>query len=179
MELPIDAWPCEKKVAAYLKEVGVRWEYEKPLFLIDQFNKPRIYVPDFFLPELNTYLEVIGSKVNFDKKHRYQKQAYEKNDIQIIYVKTYESGWDAKLSDDIYEYLHKMTKNLLEALRNMGQKYSREHPELRDVLGEILIRLYDIEGIPDEELDDDDKEFLESLESNDVWQKYLKSLKKD
>lgn len=51
----------EVKCSEYLDSLGIRWEYEKGPYLIRGFKngrKVRYYYPDFYLPDLNLFLEV-------------------------------------------------------------------------------------------------------------------------
>ena len=37
---------AEKEVAQLLKELGIQWTYEQPLFIWDENNRPRVWTPD-------------------------------------------------------------------------------------------------------------------------------------
>jgi hypothetical protein len=37
----------EKKVAEMLKNMGIRWTFEQPVFIWDENNRPRVWTPDF------------------------------------------------------------------------------------------------------------------------------------
>lgn len=65
----------EVKVADYLTENGVDWYYEHIWLKI---GKNRHYLPDFFLPELNCYIEVKGRKKKRDmEKLKLARERYE------------------------------------------------------------------------------------------------------
>ena len=55
----------EREVADVLKEMGVKWRYEHPVFVWDDHNRPRMWAPDFYLIPFGIYLEVYGSR-DFD-----------------------------------------------------------------------------------------------------------------
>jgi len=38
---------AEKEVAYLLKEMGIRWRYEHPVFVWDENKRPRVWAPDF------------------------------------------------------------------------------------------------------------------------------------
>jgi len=38
---------AEKEVAYLLKEMGIRWRYEHPVFVWDENKRPRVRAPDF------------------------------------------------------------------------------------------------------------------------------------
>ena len=37
----------EKEVAILLKELGILWSYEQPVFVWDENKRPRVWAPDF------------------------------------------------------------------------------------------------------------------------------------
>jgi len=37
----------EKEVAATLKDFGIRWSLEQPVFVWDENKRPRVWAPDF------------------------------------------------------------------------------------------------------------------------------------
>lgn len=64
----------EVKVADYLTKNGVDWYYERDWLKIDDNKR---YLPDFFIPELNCYIEVKGRKKKEDmEKFKLAKKKY-------------------------------------------------------------------------------------------------------
>lgn len=88
----------EKEVAAYLRELNVWWKYEYPIFVYDEKDRPRVWTPDFYLPELGVFIEVCGSK-NFN--YNYRSEIYNKNRVPIIFIHQF------KRDDDWRKYLRK------------------------------------------------------------------------
>lgn len=37
----------EKEVAGFLKDLGIHWAYEYPIFVWDENKRPRVWAPDF------------------------------------------------------------------------------------------------------------------------------------
>ena len=37
----------EKEVAELLKNLGILWSYERPIFVWDENKRPRVWAPDF------------------------------------------------------------------------------------------------------------------------------------
>ena len=74
---------AEKEVADYLKEINLYWKFEQPVFVSDEKERPRVWAPDFYLPELGIYIEVCGSE-NID--YEYRKKIYAKNRIPVIFI---------------------------------------------------------------------------------------------
>lgn len=78
--------PAEKEVALVLKELGIKWVYEKPVFVWDKGNRPRVWAPDFFLTQFSIYVEVCGSE-DFD--YEYRKKIFDRNGIRVIFLHLY------------------------------------------------------------------------------------------
>jgi len=76
----------EQKVAQFLKELGIFWSYEKPVYIWDENNRSRVWSPDFYLANLGIYIEVCGSE-NFDYDNR--KTIYNKNGFDVIFLHLY------------------------------------------------------------------------------------------
>lgn len=77
-------FPAELLVCNFLKEMRVFWIFEQPVFLSDNMDRPRLFAPDFFLPELGIYIEVMGNPNKPDYERR--MEIYEKNFIPIIFI---------------------------------------------------------------------------------------------
>jgi hypothetical protein len=41
----------EKQVAEYLDKLNISWKFEYPVFLNDEKERPRLWTPDFYLPD--------------------------------------------------------------------------------------------------------------------------------
>lgn len=74
----------EKKVADFLHESGIRYEYEKKIIA-----NGHPYLPDFYLPDYDTYVEYAGMWDNFTdyRKAQYKKfEDYEKAGMKLVVV---------------------------------------------------------------------------------------------
>ena len=69
----------EKEVTNFLKNIGIKWSYEQPVFIWDENKRPRVWTLDFYLVSFGIYIEVCGSK-SFD--YRYRKETLEKMAIE-------------------------------------------------------------------------------------------------
>ncbi len=76
----------EREVAHLLKELGIFWKYEKPVYVQDDDNRPRVWTPDFYLCQFAIYVEVCGSS-NFD--YEYRRKIFKMNDCQVIFLHLY------------------------------------------------------------------------------------------
>jgi hypothetical protein len=77
----------EREVSRFFQDLGVWWVYEYPMFLRDESDRPRVWAPDFFLPDLGFYFEVCGSK-EFD--YDYRRKIYELNNRDVVFLHLYE-----------------------------------------------------------------------------------------
>ena len=77
---------AEKEVARYLHSINLHWIFEHPIFIQDERGRPRVWTPDFYLPELGTYIEVCGK----DRKcYSYREKIFKKNRVRTIFWKKF------------------------------------------------------------------------------------------
>ena len=86
----------EKEVAELLKEMGIKWSYEQPVFVWDENKRPRVWAPDFYLVPFGIYVEVCGSQ-DFD--YDYRRRIFDKNGHRVIFLHLYKepSKWQNHL----------------------------------------------------------------------------------
>lgn len=77
---------AEREVADLLKEMGIKWRYEHPVFVWDDNNRPRVWAPDFYLVLFGVYIEVCGSK---DFNYEYRRKIFDKNGHRVIFLHLY------------------------------------------------------------------------------------------
>ena len=80
---------AEKVVADALKELGVEWRYEQPVFVWDEQGRPRVWAPDFYLVQFGIYVDVCGSD-NFD--YSYRKKIFSQNGYQVIFLHLFKNA---------------------------------------------------------------------------------------
>lgn len=73
----------EKRIADFLYKQDIAFEYEKELML-----DGRKYIPDFYLPEMNLYIEFFGwSHIpDYQNKVEEKMRVYKENRIDCIYL---------------------------------------------------------------------------------------------
>ena len=90
----------EKQVSDYLTEFGIFWLYEHAVTILDEKDLPRLYYPDFYLPQFGVYVEVCG-----EDRSEYKRRAdiYFKNNIPVIFVHSFknEKEWKEHLISNI------------------------------------------------------------------------------
>lgn len=97
---------AEREVAEVLKEMGIKWSYEHPVFVWDDNKRPRVWAPDFYLPQFGIYIEVCGSK-EFD--YEYRKKIFDKNGYKVVFLHLYKT--QKKWICHLINYLNIFTYN--------------------------------------------------------------------
>ena len=110
---------AEREVANYLHSINLYWRFENPIFIVDDKNRPRVWTPDFFLPELGIYIEVCGSE-KFD--YEYRSQIYKKNRINVIFIHHYKhpTNWKEFLRERIVKIQRFRQDKLMDTLMQNG-----------------------------------------------------------
>ena len=86
------AW--EANIARYFDFIGVKWEFEPKTFIFHTIKRGCVsYLPDFYLPEEDKWIEVKGwmdakSKTKLNRFKKYYPEEYKK--LEIIDSKKYE-----------------------------------------------------------------------------------------
>ena len=95
----------EREVADLLKNLGIKWSYEHPVFVWDENKRPRVWAPDFYLIPFGIYVEVCGSE-DFD--YEYRRQIFNKNGHRVIFLHLYKetNRWKNYLLSHIESILH-------------------------------------------------------------------------
>ena len=109
----------EKEVAKVLKGLGIKWSYEKPVFVWDENKRPRVWAPDFYLIPFGIYLEVCGSE-NFD--YDYRKRIFEYNGYRVIFLHLYKetNKWKNHLMNYLEVITNYRSKKLNEIIRKVN-----------------------------------------------------------
>jgi len=97
---------AEQEVANLLKEFGIKWTYEHPVFVWDENKRPRVWAPDFYLIPFCIYIEVCGSE-HFD--YNYRRKIFENNGYKVIFLHLYKET--KKWKDHLISYLKIFTNN--------------------------------------------------------------------
>ena len=81
----------EVAMAKRLDHLKIEWHREESMKLIyfSKSGRKRNYIPDFYLPEYNTYIEVKGYWTE-SARHK-MKDVQKRNDVKIIILESLES----------------------------------------------------------------------------------------
>ena len=119
----------EKEVAKHLDALGVRWVYESPVFVYDDEKRPRVWTPDFCLPDIGIYVEVCGSdKFNYE----FREKVYKENGVPVVFLHYYKrkNKWKHYLSFrllEIEEERHSKTNETIGLLEKKGNLKSYKY----------------------------------------------------
>ena len=94
----------EKEVAELLKDLGIKWSYEHPVFVWDENKRPRVWAPDFYLASFGIYIEVCGSE-KFD--YDYRRRIFDDNGYRVIFLHLYKET--NKWKNHLMSYLEIIT----------------------------------------------------------------------
>ena len=109
----------ERRIAYFLEDNSIRYQYE-PGVLINSDNKPRIWYPDFHLPELATYIEYFGLAGNqdYDKGIKTKEAAYSKMGLDMIpvYPWMFAENWQGYIMKELKNVTVKRYRKLMNKL---------------------------------------------------------------
>lgn len=98
LETTAFAHPSERVCAEILDFYGIAWEYEARTFPIEFDHKGRViayFTPDFYLPELDLYLELTTMSQKLvtkkNRKVRRLRELYPGINIKILYQKDFKN----------------------------------------------------------------------------------------
>ncbi len=112
---------AERVVADELKNLGISWSYEQPVFVWDENQRPRVWAPDFLLIPFGIYIEVCGSE-HFD--YDYRRKIFDRNGYRVIFLHLYKDRdqWKSHL----LSYLRLFTNTRNQKLAEIIGRYSHK-----------------------------------------------------
>jgi hypothetical protein len=98
--LPIEKMSsAERRVAVYISSLKLYCDYEYPVHVFDKQGRYRTWTPDFRLPELGLYVEVVGIQSN--KNYDFRGAIFEHNKVDIVFVHIQRADWREELWNGI------------------------------------------------------------------------------
>lgn len=106
----------EKEVATLLRELGIKWSFEHPVFVWDENKRPRVWAPDFYLIPFGVYIEVCGSE-SFN--YEYRRRIFNNNGYRVIFLHLYKetSRWQNHLLSYLRLFTHHRNHKFNEIFR--------------------------------------------------------------
>lgn len=116
----------EKEVADVLKNLGIRWTFEQPVFIWDENDRPRVWAPDFYLIHFGIYIEVCGSE-KFD--YEYRRKIFDRNGYRVIFVHLYkdEMKWRRHLLQYLYIFTNNRNKKINKIFRENKLSFGKTY----------------------------------------------------
>ena len=110
----------EEQVSDYLTELGLHWIYQAPVFIYDDKERPRVWTPDFYIPDLGGYLEVCGSELF---NYSYRRKVYNRNGFPVVFIHFYkEKGkWKKYLVRKIKEIEERRHFQAMKILKKLNR----------------------------------------------------------
>jgi hypothetical protein len=118
----------ERRIAHFLEDNSINYQYEPSLLVKSAGGKPRIWYPDFYLPECKTYIEYYGmaGNLNYNLGIKTKETAYSKMGLDVIsvYPWMFAENWKGYIMRELKRSSARQYKNL------MSKPYWRRHRPL-------------------------------------------------
>jgi hypothetical protein len=119
----------ERRIARFLEGNSIKYQYEQGVLINAYENKPRIWYPDFHLPEFEVYIEFFGlvGRLDYDRGVKFKESMYSKMGLEVIpvYPWMFAENWKGYIMKELKQTTIQRYKNL------MGKKYwSQNRPPL-------------------------------------------------
>ena len=107
----------ELKIARFLEENSIKYHYEPGVLVYYPRDKPRIWYPDFYLPEFTTYIEYFGlsGKQQYDQGMKAKESIYSKMGLSVIpiFPWTFTENWEGYIMNELKQKTVDSYKNLM------------------------------------------------------------------
>ena len=155
------AHPSENEFTRILDFYGVKWMYEPRSFPLrwDGDRVVEMFTPDFYLPELDLYIELTTLKQSLvtekNRKLRQSRELYPDVNIKLLYKRDYHRllakyGYgplaqaEIRGIERVLYTTNQLQKRVAELGRQISEDYAGEHPVLIGVLRGVLCFMADL-----------------------------------
>jgi hypothetical protein len=116
----------ERRIAYFLDKNSIKYLYEPGILVNSAGEKPRIWYPDFYLPEFGTYIEYYGlaGRQNYDRGLKTKQSVYSKMALDVIsvYPWMFAENWQTYV-------MRELERSTLRRYKNLTAKFYRtQHP---------------------------------------------------
>ena len=137
----------ERKIAYFLDENEIRYQYEPGVLVNTSYDKPRLWYPDFYLPEFASYIEYFGlaGKQNYDDGIKTKLSTYNKMGLHVIplYPWTFSENWQKYIMNELETTTCRRYQSLMSTKYRFQQKHmSQNKNEKRSPYGRGSGRRY-------------------------------------
>jgi hypothetical protein len=106
----------ERRIAYFLDNNSIKYQYEPGILVNTAEEKPRIWYPDFYLPEFGSYVEYYGlvGQKNYDKGIKTKERIYSKMGLDVIpvYPWMFAENWQDYIMKELKRSNIRKFKNL-------------------------------------------------------------------
>ena len=106
----------ERRVAYFLDNNSIKYQYEPGVLVNSVGEKPRIWYPDFYLPEFGAYIEYYGlaGRNNYDRGIKAKQSVYSKMGMAVIsvYPWMFAENWQKYIMKELKRSTLRRYKNL-------------------------------------------------------------------
>jgi hypothetical protein len=119
----------ERRIAYFLDNNSIKYLYEPGILVNSIGEKPRIWYPDFYLPEFKTYIEFFGLTGNqsYNRGIKLKESTYSKMGLDVIsiYPWMFNKNWEGYV-------MRGLKRNISRSYRNLENKpfWSQNRPSL-------------------------------------------------
>ena len=151
VDRPTFAHPSEREFAQILNFYGLRWEYEPRSFPLswEEDRVVEMLTPDFFLPDLDLYLELTTMKQSLvtekNRKIRHLRELYPEINIKLLYRRDYHRilakyGFGPLAQAEVkgIDRVLFTTPQIQQRVRELGRQISRDYRNRQPVLVGVL-----------------------------------------
>jgi len=107
----------ERRIAYFLEDNLIRYQYEPSLLVKSSDKKQRIWYPDFYLPEFGTYIEYFGlaGGEDYDQGIRTKKEVYSAMGLDVIplYPWNFYEDWQQYIMKEVEKITIRRYRNLM------------------------------------------------------------------
>jgi len=106
----------ERRIANFLGKNSIQYRYEPAVAVHSEQDKPRIWYPDFYLPEFKSYIEYYGmaGKPCYDQGIKRKEDVYSKMglDVMPVYPWMFKEDWKGYLMRGLKRNVDRQYRNL-------------------------------------------------------------------
>jgi len=107
----------ERRIAYFLENNSIRYQYERGVLVNSPYDKPRIWYPDFYLPEFGAYIEYYGliGRQNYDRGIKTKETVYSKMGLDVIpiYPWTFADNWQGYIMKELERVTSQRYRSLM------------------------------------------------------------------
>ena len=107
----------ERRIAYFLESNSIDYRYEPGVLVQPSQDKPRIWYPDFFLPEFAAYIEYYGlaGHESYDRGIKQKELVYSRMGLDVIpvYPWTFAENWQDRIMNQLQKISVRRYENLM------------------------------------------------------------------